>query len=731
MALSKSEYFKNLFATVTQSTGAIVNAQSPEEMRTFVRAAKIDAAINVRNWNKFIYPMMKTLRSAPEHEQDVLEHGIHGGTITTDLYATEDSMECLWDFTRGQPQSILGSILCLSARISNLAAEQIQAEEYDDSDLRSLIKCIELNLEQARKDLFADCYIWDCDGEPNLPYSLGRHIYEMFNQVIIGAPDIGLEGCFDDDYPTLSIENRVSTLIYDDYIPSEFVEYCVEGRSIFDALQATQVYIGMGDCFDESPDYSLQSPSAPTVGNHVLADGDSLTAGMKGIDLHMNFWHRITAGVAGGIISGDPFTESYGPMRKLNLVAGPGIGLDFFNSPPGSPMVDGIIISASGGQQDCCPLQQSYDAGAATSAGMIELDHTYPHDGAIIIKDDPAVPVAKELFATVVDLQVPTPVFLSGRHPLYLTGLGSTALHFQSTGVPGGPSSFMMYRNDGFSHPLYLHPLEYDSVPDTGGPLHPNSADPSFTYTNPEGALFVGNGSHPIPDRDGNPLAFGGLYYREPNSGDIWNLLCCGVGGGGGSENLQETYMIDNSGSGQPDGGRIDLLASADMPGIFIADDNPSIMAAADSFLAALYKQPLLSVGKSTQNADGDRFWSVTIPTGVEEPVVSNHSTPVNFSVRNGDPATPTFQGALYCKVDAASGLAHPHWRDPNNGAVYDLTAGGGGGPLEAWRTISISVDGSATGASVSGSTMRPLVPQDMTSNLGFSAGNYINIDAV
>mgnify|MGYP003111578635 FL=1 len=73
MALSKSEYFKNIFTTIVQSTGSIVNAQSPEEMRAFVRAAKIDAAINVRNWNKFVFPIMKTLRSSPEHEYDVLD----------------------------------------------------------------------------------------------------------------------------------------------------------------------------------------------------------------------------------------------------------------------------------------------------------------------------------------------------------------------------------------------------------------------------------------------------------------------------------------------------------------------------------------------------------------------------------------------------------------------------------------------------------------------------------
>jgi len=744
MALSKSEYFKNLFSTITQSTGAIVNAQSPEEMRAFVRAAKIDAAINVRNWNKFIHPMMKTLRSAPEHEQDVLEHGIHGGTVTTDLYATEDSMECLWDFTRGQPQSILGSILCLSARIANLASETV-VEEYDDSDLRSLIKCIELNLEQARKDLFADCYIWDCDGNPNLPYSLGRHIYEMFNQVIIGAPAIGLEGCFDDDYPTLSIENRVSTLIYDDFIPSEFVEYCVEGRSIFDALQATQTYLGMDDCFDELPDYSLKTPLPPSVGNNVLGDGDPITSGMKALDLHMLFWSKINAVAAGGLITGDAAVQADGTGLKLDLVAGAGIHLDFGDAPPGGPGNDVITIGLDLNSLpgECCPLQDSYDAGAASTAGMIHLDGGYPEGGTLSIRNSLSTALTTDLFE-VLSWEYPaagggiggllkSPIFQSGRHPLYLSGLGTPAGELQSTGVPAGPSSFQSYRNDGWKHPLYLHPVSGDLVPDTSGPGHFNAADPGFTYSEPEGAIFVGSGNGPIPDRDGQPIRFGGLYYREPSGGDIWNLLCCGAGGGGAPLNLGQTYNVDSSGNALPDGGRINLEMNADFPAGIHIYDNVSEVHNSGPWLTGLYGNPLLAVGMSSQANDADVHFSISKNAQIPEMSVNNHLSPVNFSIRDSDPLTPAHQGSLYCKIDPTTTHPHIHWRDPNNGSIYDLTAtgGGGGGALEAWRTIGIATDGSAVGASVSGATMSGLVPQDMVSNLVAVAGDYINIDAV
>ena len=105
MALSRNEFFKNMLVKIVQNTGLVSDVMNREQMKAFVRAAKIDAAVNVANWNNIVYPIFKTLRSAPEHEYDVLDTqfgGLSGWTITTEPWATPEGMECLWDFTRGQ-----------------------------------------------------------------------------------------------------------------------------------------------------------------------------------------------------------------------------------------------------------------------------------------------------------------------------------------------------------------------------------------------------------------------------------------------------------------------------------------------------------------------------------------------------------------------------------------------------------------------------------------------------
>ena len=589
-----------------------------------------------------------------------------------------------------------------------------------------------MNLEQARRDIFAECYSWDCDSKANLPYSLGRHIYEIFNQLVIGAPAIGLEGCFDDSYPTLMLEHKVSEFIYDALIPARFVEYCLPGKNIEDALKITQNYIGMNDCFDLSVDYSTESPTlGPTAGNNVLADGDSLTAGMKDLDMHMLFYRKINGIADGGLISAasDPSVEAHSTAMTLDLLAGPGIEFELTEVTSGN---DSIKISTIQQGAACCPLQDSYIAGAATSAGIIHLDSTYPEGGTLTIRDNTSVILTKDLFEVLTYVPsvaggpsaVKKPVWQSGQHPLYSSGLGSFAGHLQSTGVAGGPSNFNYYRNDGWNHPLYLKPLLSDNVPDTSGATHPNAADPGFNYLEPEGAIFVGNGVHGLPDRDGNPIGFGGLYYREPNSGDIWNLLCCGVGGGA-SNNLGQTYNIDTSGNTFADGGKIVLDANADYSaGIHLYDDSPSVIFT-DTWLTGLYNSPLLAVGKSSQNADADAHFSISrAAQGAEEVTVNNHFSPVNFSIRAGDPLTPAHQGSLYCKVDAASTHPHIHWRDPNNGAVYDLTNAGASG--NAYRHIKVAAAGAAPGSSFTGDSN--LFPTDMNSVLAVTAGNYIGI---
>lgn len=331
MALSRNEFFKNMLVKIVQNTGLVSDVMNREQMKAFVRAAKIDAAVNVANWNNIVYPIFKTLRSAPEHEYDVLDTqygGLSGWTITTEPWATPEGMECLWDFTRGQPHSITGTIMCLAAQIDALQQVSVEVQEYDDSEIRSLIECIDLNMAQLKKDLLADCYPYDCDGNANLQYSLARHISEIMSQLIVGAPSTGLEGCFDDAYPTLSLEIRVSQFIYDALIPASAIEYCGTGNLLTDALQRIHNYVGQADCLDETPDYSTQTPTGPTAGNNLVADGDNLTAAIKQIDrdLHSNKNVQLTADT--GTVSGSAVVTATTPNDTLELVAGDHIALE-------------------------------------------------------------------------------------------------------------------------------------------------------------------------------------------------------------------------------------------------------------------------------------------------------------------------------------------------------------------------------------------------------------------
>tara|TARA_B100000131_G_scaffold315009_1_gene352749 strand:- start:6179 stop:10180 length:4002 start_codon:yes stop_codon:yes gene_type:complete len=750
MALSKSEYFKNIFTTIVQSTGSIVNAQSPEEMRAFVRAAKIDAAINVRNWNKFVFPIMKTLRSAPEHEYDVLDAekgGLSGWTITTELWATEDSMECLWDFTRGQPHSITGSILCLAAKIAAIAAEKDHEHEvYDDTSIKGLIECIELNLEQAKKDLFGECYIWDCDGDPNLTYPLARHIHEIFKQVIAGAPSLGLDGCFPGEYPTLTFEILVSKFVYDILIPSTGIEYC--GTTLANALGSIKNYVGQSDCTDETPAYSTKTP-APTssAGNHVLNDGDDLTTGLKTIDHHMTFYTGINALADGGSVGGAAGVKAAG-IDNLILSAGSGISLEFTDSSTTGGDTIKISSTVTPGSEET--LQLAYDAGGPSgTGGKIVTKNTWPMDGKIVFQEaNEIVDSATGTYGLKVNVfevegtslgekgANPT-LWGTGKHFLYIKDIGGTygsaVTDLQSTGEPAGPSTFKYYANESYSDmPLILRSIN-QFTPDTGGPSHPNAGLSEF-LTERQGALWVSDGTQAVKDRDGQAQIDGHLYYREPSGGDIWHLLCCGSSSSGGAQNLQETYDFDSSDSGsEKDGGKIVLDITANTPaGIHIYDGTPSVVSPAAANWLSLYDYPLLAVGKPTQAADADAYFSVS-RIGNNEVAVNAHHSPINLSTRadGSDPLTSAQQGSLFSKnVTTDSGTeAHIHWRCPSSGTVYDLTntGGGGGGAGQAWRTITLATQAGSVGSSFSGdSTLTAAVIADI---LQIRAGDYIGME--
>jgi hypothetical protein len=177
-------------------------------------------------------------------------------------------------------------------------------------------------MAQLKKDLLAECYNFDCDGSSNLTYSLGRHIHEIFSQLVAGAPSTGLEGCFTDSYPTLSIETRVSSLIYDALIPASSIEYCGSGNLLTTALQKIHDFVGQSSCSESSPAYSTQTVTGPSLGNHVVGDGDSLVAAIKQIDRDLHSIKSVNLSAGAGSTSGLATVLANKPNDNMDLIAG-------------------------------------------------------------------------------------------------------------------------------------------------------------------------------------------------------------------------------------------------------------------------------------------------------------------------------------------------------------------------------------------------------------------------
>ena len=139
------------------------------ERISLIRILKNFESNYVYNWQRFIYPIFSGpelspykkysgFRSAPWAEYDVLDPEFGGAerwTITAEPWANKDGLPCLWDFTRGQPNSITGALYCLSNKIDQIQKQDIDFEEYDDSELRSLPNCNIQDIETLYKDIYA------------------------------------------------------------------------------------------------------------------------------------------------------------------------------------------------------------------------------------------------------------------------------------------------------------------------------------------------------------------------------------------------------------------------------------------------------------------------------------------------------------------------------------------------------------------------------------------------
>lgn len=236
------ENFNSLINKVYQQLSSINSIERQYERLALLKSLKNFEASYVYNWQRFIYPIFSGpetspykkysgFRSAPWAEYDVLDP-VHGGasgwTITAEPWATEEGLPCLWDFTRGQPNSITGALYCLSSRIDQIQLQDLDFEEYDDTEIRGLIHCNTMNIETLYKDIYACDLEPDCSGERKLKYSFQRHLYEIFSQIISGGPDMSGDFSCEENYPDLFLNITTCDIAWDPSCP--LVE--LDGESI-------------------------------------------------------------------------------------------------------------------------------------------------------------------------------------------------------------------------------------------------------------------------------------------------------------------------------------------------------------------------------------------------------------------------------------------------------------------------------------------------------------------
>lgn len=230
--------FQSLFKQVYQQTVSILSLESQAERLSLLGAVKNFEANYVYNWQRFLYPILNGpetstfnkytgLRSAPWAEYDVLDPergGISGWTLTAEPWAKETGLPCLWDGTRGQPNSITGALYCLSARIDAIVLQDFDFEPYDDTELRSLIQCNDLNIQTLYKDIYACDIETNCSGNERLQFSFQRHLYEIFSQIISGGPDLSGNFSCEEAYPKLFLNISTCDISWDPTCPLVEIE---------------------------------------------------------------------------------------------------------------------------------------------------------------------------------------------------------------------------------------------------------------------------------------------------------------------------------------------------------------------------------------------------------------------------------------------------------------------------------------------------------------------------
>ena len=368
--MATKDYFNRIHRKIVQNTGASTSLRNQNDLNSFLTRVRQDIA-NLTNYvNEIVYPIFQgpgmersnesILCWGPKWEFDAVLDGLAATSLQT--FPEEHgggpyAPECYWfddGLGGGRPRSIKETFDCLMAMISEQEV-LIQEKEPDLSDIYEQLQCLAANDERIVKDSFGCNYNLTCSDSHTKEWPIGKHIFEIFNQIISGHgnlselgiadPVAGIEAdpnvCSGTPYPNLHITVNQSDVFPDICIePWKICGICDPdgwdpggaGSSIGDDIREIVLRIGgvAGVSPGGDPTYclgpALESACFNAINNKSLSEAIELIAEELCQKCEAAY-DQVHLSADGGNVANDLFLTTEDCNGTLEFIAGPNITL--------------------------------------------------------------------------------------------------------------------------------------------------------------------------------------------------------------------------------------------------------------------------------------------------------------------------------------------------------------------------------------------------------------------